>query len=572
MLRNLIVLPDGTELYSGNGQHNNVRNATITKCVNSETELTLGSVCSSMLECKLQTPGGGLNIAEGTEITLYKVDDSGTRHKVGLFTMEKPTRPSAHMYKITAYDRVSWLDKDLTDWLAALEGWPYTVNAFAAMVCEACGLTLVTTDLLNGDYEIQQFAASGIRGRQLMTWIGEICARFCRANADGEIEFAWYRENDTRIGPRSKSGIVATGDVGGNVIIRLSDADIADDGDGSVTIETDAIEVISDDEGNLTITDISGNVLPYFQGGLTYEDYQTAAIEKVQIRLTEDDVGVVYPQVAGEANTYIITGNYLLTTSDYARLEPVVQNIYEAIKDVQYTPCTVRLQATIQIDAGDIMRITDANGAVITVYVMTKTQKGQADTLECTGSSRRDSSSVVNSVTLGALNKKILEVRKNIEGLTVTAQAFQTTVENNQKVTEKKAAELEITAAGIQSTVSAQTENLEGIKAQMTEIEQAADSVEIRVKSIEDDGVSKVTTTTGYTMGADGLNIHKEGEEIYNTLDHTGMYVKRGAEVMLQANADGVVATDVTVRNYLIVGTHARFEDYSNSRTACFWI
>ena len=59
------------------------------------------------------------------------------------------------------------------------------------------------------------------------------------------------------------------------------------------------------------------------------------------------------------------------------------------------------------------------------------------------------------------------------------------------------------------------------------------------------------------------------------------MYVVRSkgssAEtVMLQANADGVIATDVTVRNYLIIGTHARFEDYSNgsdnARTACFFI
>ena len=61
-----------------------------------------------------------------------------------------------------------------------------------------------------------------------------------------------------------------------------------------------------------------------------------------------------------------------------------------------------------------------------------------------------------------------------------------------------------------------------------------------------------------------------------NTLDNTGMYVKRSDDVMLQANADGVIATDVSVRNYLIVGNHARFEDYSdgtdNARTACFWI
>ena len=57
-----------------------------------------------------------------------------------------------------------------------------------------------------------------------------------------------------------------------------------------------------------------------------------------------------------------------------------------------------------------------------------------------------------------------------------------------------------------------------------------------------------------------------------NLLDNTGMYVRRSGEVILQANAAGVQATDVVVRNYLVVGTHARFEDYPVGRTACFYL
>ena len=69
-MKNLIILPDGTEIYSGNFRGNNLRSATLKQCVNSETELTLGSVCAAILECKLQTPNGALNIAAGTETTL----------------------------------------------------------------------------------------------------------------------------------------------------------------------------------------------------------------------------------------------------------------------------------------------------------------------------------------------------------------------------------------------------------------------------------------------------------------------------------------------------------------------
>lgn len=113
-LRNLIVLPGGTEIFSGSESTHAIKNASITDCVNSGTELKLGSACTSKLKATIITPHGGLTISEGTEITFYRVDSADSRTKVGLFTLEKPARPSANIYEITAYDRVSWLDKDLT--------------------------------------------------------------------------------------------------------------------------------------------------------------------------------------------------------------------------------------------------------------------------------------------------------------------------------------------------------------------------------------------------------------------------------------------------------------------------
>lgn len=50
----------------------------------------------------------------------------------------------------------------------------------------------------------------------------------------------------------------------------------------------------------------------------------------------------------------------------------------------------------------------------INTCVMTMTQSGQSQTLECTGSARRDGSAVVNNLTMGALNAKMLEIRKDI--------------------------------------------------------------------------------------------------------------------------------------------------------------
>ena len=513
MLRNLIVLPDGTELFSGRGTVDAIKSVSFTHCVNEQNEYTIGSVCTSKLNASIITPHGDLNIETGAEVTAYKVDDSGTRHLVGLYTLEKPTRPTANTYKITAYDRVSWLDKDLAEWLNGLAVWPVPLLEFAQMVCSECGLNLTNDGIPNGDFPVQQFTADSITGRTLMRWVGEACARFLRTTPDGDVELATYQENTVyEIGPEKADGVVA-----------------------------------------------------YFGGSLSYEDYQVALIEKVQIRMTTDDVGVVYPEIEGEANTYIIQGNYLLTTSTTDDLLPVVQAIYEEIQGITYTPCKVSIPVTLGIQAGDIVRITDANGVSFTTYVMTKTNKGQRDTLECTGSHRRDSSTVVNNESYKALNGKILELRKEVDGLYIA-----------NKDNEGRLAQLELTADGINTEVSKQTQELDGIHTEMTEIKQSASEVSIIVQDIVDNGADKVTTKMGYTFSDDGLHIRKEGEGLESKLDHTGLLVTQGDDPMLQATADGVNARDVTVRNYLIVGTHARFEDFTDDLgrdgTALFFI
>lgn len=359
MRKNLIILLDGTEISSG------IRSCTYTESVNSGTELTLGSVCCACLELSVLTPAGGLTIGQGAEIAYYQVDDAGARTLIGQFTCEKPTRSTAGTYKVTAYDQISWTDRDLSPWLRGLTGWPYSLYAFAGMVCAQCGLELANTSLPNGSYQIQQFYADGITGRRLLQWIGEASAQFCRATPEGKIQFGWYQQREgLAIGPGS-----------------------------------------------------------YYWESLSYEDYQVAAIDRVQIKQGEGDVGIIHPADAGGgSNTYIIDSNLLLTTGSDTALRPIAQAIYNAIHAIRYTPCKVAIMASLGVRAGDIAPVTDANGNTITTYVMTRTTSGQRDTLESTGSARRDSVTVVHSNTLQNLHGRILKILATIDGLTIENQ------------------------------------------------------------------------------------------------------------------------------------------------------
>lgn len=536
MLRTILILPDGREISSGAAQQNVIRSFKLTQKVNDTKELTLGSVCANVLEAELQTPIGGLELTAGQEITAYRTDESGSRNLLGQFVLKKPERPSANVLRITAYDRVSLLDRDLSEWLQTLQAWPYTMLDFAQMVCNACGLELVNDTIPNGDFPVQAFYTPKITGRQLMQWIGEATGRFCRATPDGKLEFAWY----------TPSGVTLTAD----------------------------------------------GVRFFYQDGLSFADYQVTPIQKIQIKQTRDDVGVVWPDETGEKNTYVISGNYLLATDSSDALLPVAQTLYHQMKEMGYTPCKVKIPACMDILPGHSLQIIDKNGKTLTTLVMTKTQAGQQDTLECTGSQTRDTTTVVNQEKYRGITRQMLELQKEVEGLTVTASRIEETLQQNEDVVEDTLERIEsvqtsvsqvhMTADSIKASVSdleeivgSTTDALLQAKEQIAEVNLHASQLEVRIGTIVNDGTKKVSNTTG-TFNEEGLQIDSTESTTKTQITPDGMKVYQksyGSTVeMLTATSAGVDATNLHAKTYLIVGGRSRFENYGASRTGCFWI
>lgn len=115
------------------------------------------------------------------------------------------------------------------------------------------------------------------------------------------------------------------------------------------------------------------------------------------------------------------------------------------------------------------------------------------------------------------------------------------------------------------------TSSIEGINGRVSQLEQTANGVEIRVSTLESTEPDHVRTVTNkYTFDDEGLKIHRAGDEIENKIDNTGMYINRDEENLLTVNNIGVNALNITTRQYLVIGDHARFEQYGD-RTACFY-
>ena len=527
-MKHILILPDGTEISSGVPTGNAIQSITLTQSVNDSQELTLGSTCTNMLQVNLITPDGGLTIAAGEELHLYAQENMG-RRLLGIFKTEKPTQPTAHTMTITAYDRIVKLDKDLSGWLLTLTGWPYRLYDFAALVSEACGLELVNTSLPNGDYPVRQFSAQGITGRKLMQWVGQIAGRFCRATPEGKLEFAWYAPSGVTISP------------GGEIF--------------------------------------------YYENTLMLEDYQTYPIEKVQLRLTEDEVGAVWPDEAGEKNTYVITGNYLLTADSTDTLVPVARTLYEQLKDVSYTPCTVAIPENTALLPGYTVDITDRNGRTLTAYIMTKTHKDQRDTLQCTGSYRRDSSAVFNNQVYKPIEGKTLELRQKMEGYSIRASSLESQWNAAQKTMQtirESVAQLSVEADAIRQSVNdTQRQTQETTQAQqrtdnrLSTLEQTARQVDLQLQKVVDNGVDRVITSTGFIFDETGLQVDKSDSSTKTQVTPDGMkvYSKSGGNTeVLSATSDGVDATNLHAKTYLIIGGRSRFENYGSGRTGCFWI
>lgn len=494
MIQHIMELEDGTLVRAGVGEPAIMR-VNLTQTVQSGSQLQPGSVCAALAKVAVY---GKSPLQQGEAFTLWE-EENGERRALGRFFAEQPQHTGPNTVTITAYDTVTLLDKDISGYLESLSGWPYTLEELAAMVSAQCGVTLGEETLLNGDYPVQKFAAHGVTGRRLFQWIAQAAGSFCFADGEGVLRFGWY-----------------------------------------------------------TPTDLVYTPMDYYGGSLEIADYTTAPVQRVRISRIEEDVGTVYPPDAGEANTFAIVGNPLLTADTADALTEVAGNIYNRLQSMTYTPGTVSLPAGTAPKPGQLFSVTDKKGHTVTLCVMQLRREGGRDTVSCTGAATMDSTTVVNDQSFSALTGKLLRLRTDVEGVLA---------ENRD--TQGRLASVELNLEGITSTVQAVREEQ---KTALTTLEQTAESLSVSVQTILQEGVQKIQNSFGLTVDGSAVTIHREGSQMENRLDEKGMYILRNDSPILTADADGVLAADVTVRNYLVVGDHARFEDYGSGRTACFYV
>ena len=435
--------------------------------INSGDDFTYGT--AAMAEVKFAILADAL--PDGTALdnlpfTLYISQvESGAAvwEDYGIFTVKTVVK-SGHKLEVTAYDNMSKFDIIVDEWLSGLT-FPTNALTLIVQLCDRCGVQLGSISLANSNYTIEEnFGASGITGRQILAFIAEMNA-----------SFAFMQNDKLSFKPLSESNVQL-------------------------------------DRSMYRTAKIA--------------EYDVLQVDKVQIRVSENDIGVVY---GTGNNAYIVENNPLLYTSSSTLLNPVAIGLYNRLSAVTYTPATVELFRDYGIDTGQYYTI---NG--VRSLVMSKTMKSSGVTLTCSGAAKRS-----QAVSGGSYELMMLRGRSNV-------------LERTLEKTLSRITDAEGSITTLEQTSSSITARIEGAEGNISTLEQTVNGFETRITNAEGDASDALATAE--TLEFRVTDAEGNISTVSQTANKINWLVKSGtsaSDFTLTDRAISLVAGNINLTGYV---------------------
>jgi len=263
--------------------------------INPDVDVQLGICAMAELRFTITDFNNISATLKGRSFTWQTMQQDETVYKLmGKFTVDSIKKLRSKT-EIIAYDNMIKFDKFVDSWLKELT-FPITLANMLTSLCTFCGVTLETTasTITNYDYIIPRtFAASNITGRTILSYICEVAGSFATIGTNGNLNIRYYATNSTSLN------------------------------------NTTYISVLK-------------------------ADYATTPIDKLQIRSTTSDIGVI---VGTGTNIYIIENNPLFYATANSQIQTQATNIYNKIRLLSYRPMTIETFSDFNINCGDIITV-----------------------------------------------------------------------------------------------------------------------------------------------------------------------------------------------------------------------
>lgn len=256
----------------------------------------------------------------------------------------------------------------------------------------------------------------------------------------------------------------------------------------------------------------------------------------------------------------------------------LVQAAVDAVGGLSINQFTLEWRGNFLLEIGDkIGMVTKDNNTAIS-YVLDDviTYNGGLTQTTQWDYNDNDTETPTNSASLGeVLNEtyaKVDKAAKTVEIVASQVDGMNESIAQLQMDTESLTASVQQVQANTSQSIDGIQQDIETLT-QRVEATVTPDEVTLQIQEEMQNGINKVTTSTGFTFDESGLTIEKSDSEVSTQITEDGMTVKRNEEEVLKANNNGVDAVNLHATTYLIIGNNSRFEDYDNgSRTGCFWI
>ena len=308
----------------------------------SKEQIEFGECLSTMV--KFQVYSSNINNSLlGKELTITIAPSGGDAVPLGKFKVASD-EPSADLkiHTITAYDALSEIfNTELATWYESLfpnEGDILTCKQFRDSLFTYLGITQESVNLINDSVVIEKtITTTSLSGKDVLYCICQLNGVFGKIGRDGKFKY------------------VSLEPIGEEALYPSETLYPADD---LYPVAGDGVEPEHIPDG----TYIS----------CKYENYIVDEIDKVQIRMEENDIGCI---VGSGDNAFIVENNFLLFGKSTEDLTPIAQAIYDKINGIVFRPTQFSVKGNPLRELGDGIRLVTTY-VTIDTYVLSRKLKG----------------------------------------------------------------------------------------------------------------------------------------------------------------------------------------------------
>lgn len=439
---------------------------TLAEALNDGSELKFGSCLPNQISFIAHDMPAGLvgKTLRPVETLEGNEDDPFTYGKYKIFSAV----PTADRTKrqITAYDAMyDILNADVKAWYAGLS-FPMALKQFRYSFFAYLGVEQEETTLVNDSMTVNKTliasssedssvtAEATISGKTIIEAICEINGAFGNMNRAGKFEYV--------ILPSITSALYPADDLYPRDDLFPSDANTES---------------------------MTGHYFTF-----DYEDFQSKAITQLEIRADDNTAGAI---VGNPGNTYVISGNFLVSDKTGAELEQIANNVLPIMAQAAYTPiksCTTVGNPCLEL--GDPIRFNTSR-EIVETYLLQRTLTGvqsKRDSIVAQGTPTHTTKTNSIRETLESVQRRTSKLEHNADHLLSQYEDLEEQTNTKFEQTADAITAEATRAQGAEGNLSSQISIVAGEVSSkvsrgdvVSEINQTADTISLRAGHLEID-------------------------------------------------------------------------------------